>query len=120
MGGEALRTLVVSPALREEFLRLSTSISREPSGKILFQCGDTPRGLYLVCSGKVSLMLETGNIAFPPRIAGPGAVVGLPATMAGSPYSLTAEVIEEAEVAFVSARSYAQLAWHRIRSFVLR
>lgn len=102
MGGTGLSSLVVSAEMREELLRVATGVSSEPKGKILFQRGDEARGLYLICSGKVSLGLETGAPAFPTRFVGPGAVVGLPATVAGSPYSLTAEVIEKSEVAFVS------------------
>jgi len=93
--------LVVSVALREELLRLAISVSSEARGTILFRRGDAVRGLFLIRSGRVSVDLDTGNTAFPPRILGAGAVVGLPATVAGSPYSLTAEVIDDAELAFV-------------------
>jgi len=92
---------LVSPAMREELLRLSMRIIREPKGKVLFRQGDDAQGLYLVCSGRVSLGMEQGNSAFPPRIVGPGGVLGLPATVAGSPYSLTAETLDKTELAFV-------------------
>src|ERR1700690_13977 len=93
--------LVVSAALREEFLRLATSVSSEAKGTVLFRRGDAVRGLYLIKSGRVSVGLDTGSVAFPPRLLGAGAVAGLPASVAGSPYSLTAEVIADAELAFV-------------------
>ena len=93
--------LVVSVTMRDEFLRLATSVSSEAKGTILFRRGDAARGLFLIRSGRVSVDLDAGNAAFPPRILGAGAVVGLPATVAGSPYSLTAEVIDDAELAFV-------------------
>jgi CRP/FNR family transcriptional regulator len=35
------------------------------------------------------------------RIAGPGEVLGLSATMSGKPYEITAEVLDNAQVAFV-------------------
>lgn len=92
---------VVSGMMREELLRRATVTSCAPRGEILFRRGDEVRGLYLVRSGKVSLSLETGTIPLAPRIAGPGMVVGLPATVSGTPYSLTAEVVEQAEVSFV-------------------
>jgi len=47
------------------------------------------------------MVMEPSSSVFPPQIVGPGAVLGLPATVAGSPYSLTAEVMDKAEVAFV-------------------
>ena len=92
---------LVSASLRDAFLRLSTSITSEPKGKVLFREGDAARGVYLVCSGRISMVMEPSSSVFPPQIVGPGAVLGLPATVAGSPYSLTAEVMDKAEVAFV-------------------
>jgi len=99
MGGMA--GSVVSPAMREELLRLSTRINWEPKGKVLFRQGDHAQGLYLICNGRVSMGMEQGSFAFPPRIVGPGTVLGLPATVAGSPYSLTAETLDKTELAFV-------------------
>ena len=93
--------LVVSPAMREQLLRLATAMSKA-KGSILFRHGDAVLGLFLICSGKVCLGLDGADSAFPPRILGRGSVAGLPATVAGSPYSLTAEVLEDAELAFVS------------------
>ena len=92
--------LVVSPAMQEKLFLLATLVSK-PAGTILFRHGDTVLGVYLIRSGRVCLALDGVNSAFPPRILGPGSVVGLPASMAGSPYSLTAQIIEDAELAFV-------------------
>jgi CRP-like cAMP-binding protein len=41
------------------------------------------------------------NSVYPPRILGPGAIAGLPATVSGNPYSLNAKVVEDSELAFV-------------------
>jgi CRP-like cAMP-binding protein len=87
--------------MREEFIRLATRISLEEKGTVLFRRGDDVRGLYLICSGRVGVELEGDGTLYPPKILGSGSVLGLPATVAGSPYSLTAEVIEQAEIAFV-------------------
>ena len=92
--------LLVSSAMREELLLLATPISKG-KGTILFRHGDAVLGLYLILSGKVSLALDGVHSAFSPRILGIGSVVGLPATVAGTPYSLTAQVVEDAELAFV-------------------
>lgn len=92
--------LVVSHALQEKLVLLATALSK-PAGTILFRHGDAVLGVYLIRRGRVCLALDGGNPAFPPRILGPGSVVGLPASVAGSPYSLTAQVIEDAELAFV-------------------
>ncbi|MFY9676666.1 MAG: cyclic nucleotide-binding domain-containing protein [Terriglobales bacterium] len=92
---------VVSAAMREELSRRATSTSIEEPGKILFERGDEVRGLYLVRSGKVSLALDSGTVPLPPRITGPGAVLGLPATLSGSPYSMRARVLEKTELVFI-------------------
>lgn len=92
--------LAVSPAMQEHFLRVSTPMFK-PKGTILFRHGDAVVGLYLIRKGTVCLALESANPAFPPRILGAGSVVGLPATVAGSPYSLTAQVLDDADLAFV-------------------
>jgi len=91
----------VSVEMREELLRLATSVSSEAKGTVLFRRGDAARGLFLIRSGRVSVALDGGLLALAPRILDAGSVVGLPATVAGSPYSLTAEVIDDAELAFV-------------------
>jgi CRP-like cAMP-binding protein len=92
--------LAVSPAMQEHFLRVSTPMFK-PKGTILFRHGDPGIGLYLIRKGRVCLALESANPAFPPRILSVGSVAGLPATVAGSPYSLTAEVLDDADLAFV-------------------
>ena len=92
--------LVVSSAMREQLLRAATLVSK-PKGTMLFRRGDAVVGVFLIRDGKISLALDGVNSAFPPRVLGAGSVVGLPATVAGSPYSLTAQVIEDAELAFV-------------------
>jgi len=93
--------VVVSTTMQEELLRLATGISSESKGTVLFRRGDEPRGLYLICSGSVSLTLDAGIFPFPTRTLGPGAILGLPSTISGSAYSLTAEVVDNAQLAFV-------------------
>ncbi|MGA9640494.1 MAG: Crp/Fnr family transcriptional regulator [Terriglobales bacterium] len=92
---------VVSSAMQEELVRLGSAIS-EKKGTVLFRRGDAVHGLYLVRSGRVSLSLSEEAPALPTRIAGAGSVVGLPGTVAGTAYSLMAEVIEDAELVFVA------------------
>lgn len=92
--------MVVSPAMQEQILRLGTLVSKK-KGVVLFRHGDAVTGMFLICSGKVQVALEGLNSALPARILRAGCVAGLPATVAGSPYSLTAQVIEDAELAFV-------------------
>jgi len=106
-GGMPTGDLVVSIALREQFLAAGTPVLKR-KGTILFSRGDPVTGLFLIRSGRVSLVLDGANPAFPPRTLGAGAVVGLPAAVGGSPYSLTAKVVEDAELAFVPCQAVAE------------
>lgn len=77
-------------------------IQKVGDGTVLFRQGEEVRGIYVVTSGSVRLSLtdaSTGSVS--DRFAESGSVLGLPATMAGNPYSLTAEVRSEAKVVFV-------------------
>ncbi|MGA9528849.1 MAG: Crp/Fnr family transcriptional regulator [Terriglobales bacterium] len=93
--------LVASPALCEKLLPLSTTVSK-PLGTVLFLRGDVCDGAFLICCGKVRLSLDAGDSLFPPRILGPGCIVGLPSALSGLVYSLNAEVVEDAMLACVS------------------
>ncbi len=99
--GSGSECFVVSAALREQLLVLSTAVYR-PKGAVLFRRGDACAGIFLICSGRVRLALDVADSAFRPRILGAGCVVGLPSAVGGSNYSLTAEVLDDAELACVS------------------
>jgi CRP-like cAMP-binding protein len=93
--------LAISPALRQELLQISQFAIRR-AGTVLFRRGDPCSGLFLILSGRVRLILEPSIAVFPDRVLGPGSLLGLPSVMAGAPYSLTAEVVEDAELAHVT------------------
>jgi CRP-like cAMP-binding protein len=92
--------LIPSPELKAELEQLATVIFK-PKGAILFRRGEDVSGVFLIRSGRVSLALDCETPLYPARILGPGAVAGLPATVSGNPYSLTAKVVDDAELAFV-------------------
>jgi CRP/FNR family transcriptional regulator len=73
-----------------------------PKGAVLFVEGQRARGVYILCFGRVKLFVcsADGNTIIL-RISDPGDVVGLPATISGKPYELTAEVLEPAQVNFI-------------------
>jgi len=78
-----------------------------PKGAVLFVEGQQARGVYIVCSGrlKLSVCSEDGNTIIL-RISDPGDVVGLPGTLSGTPYELTAEVLEPAQVNFIPREQF--------------
>lgn len=68
----------------------------------MFERGSPPRGVYLVESGQVRLLVELSRGS--PKlleIAGPGCVLGLSETMSGENHKLTAEAADRTQAAFI-------------------
>ena len=82
----------------------------EPKGAVLFRRGEPSIGVFLVRKGSVSLRLESeeGETIWD-RTAARDAIVGLPATLSGGRYSLTALTLEESELAFVDRQAMIEL-----------
>ena len=80
-------------------------VAQVARGEILFHEGRLPRGIFVLCEGRVKLSVcsEHGKRLML-RVAGPGEVLGLSATMSGKPYELTAEVMDNVQVAFIKRK----------------
>lgn len=78
------------------------SPSLYPKGATLFVEGQQPRGVYVLCAGRAKLTTSSpeGKTVIA-RLAEPGEVLGLSATLSGEPYHLTAETIEPCQADFV-------------------
>jgi CRP/FNR family transcriptional regulator, cyclic AMP receptor protein len=88
-------------------LSVITAASTYPKGATLFVEGQTARGVFILCVGRVKL--STSSIdgkTLIVRISEPGEVLGLPATVTGRPYELTAEVIEPTQANFISRNDF--------------
>jgi CRP/FNR family cyclic AMP-dependent transcriptional regulator len=86
-------------------LRLSeiTSASSYPKGITLFVEGLSPRGVFILRAGRVKLSTSSvDGRTLIVRISEPGEVLGLPATITGTPYELTADVLEPTQANFIS------------------
>ena len=73
------------------------------AGALLFNQGDEVTGVYILSKGRARLTLRSpdGKIHLE-EIVGRGGLLGLPAAISGTPYSLTAEVLSDAELAFLT------------------
>jgi CRP/FNR family transcriptional regulator, cyclic AMP receptor protein len=73
-----------------------------PKGAVLFGEQEAPRGIFILCKGrvKISMTSSEGKIVIL-RIAQPGEVMGLHAVVSGQPYQAGAETLEPCEVNFV-------------------
>jgi CRP/FNR family transcriptional regulator len=83
------------------FDQLKTT-SRYARGTLLFRESTVPKVVFVLCEGRVRLTAcsESGR-RITVRIAGPGEVLGLSACLAGSSHEMTAELLDNAQVATV-------------------
>jgi CRP/FNR family transcriptional regulator len=78
-----------------------------PKKATLFLEGQPPRGIFVVCKGRVKLsMSSTDGNALILQIAGLGEVLGLSATVSGQAYELTAETLDPCRVSFVKREDF--------------
>jgi CRP/FNR family transcriptional regulator, cyclic AMP receptor protein len=84
-----------------------TSAASYPKGAMLFVEGQTPRGVFILCTGRVKLSTSSADgKTLILRIAEPGDVLGLPGTVTGKPYELSAEVLEPSQANFVGRNDF--------------
>ena len=97
------------PKLREALEKLATTVTKK-SGTVLFRQGQSPKGVFLLRTGKAVLTVRaTEDGAGVPRNVGPGAVLGLPSSICGKPFSLSAQVVEDSELGFVERAKVVKL-----------
>lgn len=87
----------------QDALRNIATVQQFSAGTSLFTQGEHAKGIFLIESGSVVLMLchhRTGKALFE-RTMRKGSLLGLPATMSDSPYSLSAKAVSEVRVSFV-------------------
>jgi len=113
-----------------------------PPGSILFTEGQTCRGIYILCRGRVKLSASSSQgqtIIF--KVARPGEVLGLNAAVAGTPHEATSETGQTCQLNFVKRDDFlrfltqhneasmqaaihlsreCQQAYQQLRSFVMR
>ena len=69
---------------------------------MLFVEGQMPRGIFVLCKGRVKLSINSpsGRTVIV-KLVEPGEVLGMSATISGKPYEVTAETIDPCQVNFV-------------------
>lgn len=84
--------------------------STVPAGAILFVEGQAPRGMFIVCSGKVNLSTTSreGKILIL-KTATAGEVLGLSASISGVGYETTAETATPCQLTFIERKRFLEL-----------
>jgi CRP/FNR family transcriptional regulator, cyclic AMP receptor protein len=78
-----------------------------PPGAVLFVEGQAPRGVYVICTGRVKLTTTSRDgKTLILRIAQAGEVLGLHGTVSGRPYELTAETLQPCQLDFVKREDF--------------
>src|ERR1700732_5129140 len=91
------------PSAAIQALAAITPAAVYPKGAMLFVEGQSPRGVFVLCSGRVKLSTSSADgRTLILRMSESGEVLGLPATVTGKPYELTAEVIEPTQANFIA------------------
>jgi CRP/FNR family transcriptional regulator, cyclic AMP receptor protein len=91
------------------------SLAFYPRGTNLFSQGHVARGIFVLCQGraKLSVCAENGS-QLTLRIVGPGEVLGLSAALVGGPHEMTAELLDNAQVAVIKRKDLVEfLHQHR-------
>jgi hypothetical protein len=73
--------LIPASDLETELGRLGRIVFKA-KGTILFARGDAVSGAFLIRRGQISLGLDYETPVYPARILGPGAIIGLPPSLA--------------------------------------
>ena len=78
------------------------SARTSPKGTVLFREGHAAHGVFLLCEGRVRLSVcsESGSRMIL-RVAAPGEILGLSASLAGGCYQVTAEALDTVRLAAV-------------------
>jgi len=93
------------PAL-ETMAEIKTSATY-PKGAIIFIEGQEPTGIHILCHGKVKVSTSSAEgKTYILRIAEGGDVLGLSAAVSNLPYDATAEVLDSAQINFISRANF--------------
>jgi CRP/FNR family transcriptional regulator len=84
-----------------------SSSATYPRDAILFVEGQDPRGVFVLCNGRVKLSTTSADgKSIIVRMAEAGEIVGLAGTLSGKPYELTAEAMEPLQANFIPREAF--------------
>ena len=90
----------------EAFDRIKYSAAY-PGGALLFSEGQMPRGVFMLCRGRVKLSITASDgKALILRIADAGDILGIHATVTGTPYEMSAETLHPCQINFIKREDF--------------
>ena len=90
----------------EAFDRIKYTASY-PAGAVLFVEGQSPRGIYMLCKGRVKLSTTSAEgKTLILKIVQPDEVLGMHATVSGTAYEITAETGQPCQLNFIKRHDF--------------
>jgi len=88
----------------------SKSTKQYPRGSVIFVEGEAPRGVYELCEGraKISITSAEGRTLVL-RVAHPGELLGINATLTGRPYRATVKTLDKCRIDFIGREQFLEL-----------
>jgi CRP/FNR family transcriptional regulator, cyclic AMP receptor protein len=84
--------------------------SSYPGGAVLFVEGQVPRGVYMLCTGRVKLtMTSAEGKTIIVRVVEAGELLGLHSAISGDTHEVTAEILQPCQVDFVRRDDFLKL-----------
>ena len=81
-----------------------------PTGATLFSEGEPARGIFIVRTGRVKIFLRSGDgRTLILRLARAGDVLGIPGSLSGRQYEVTAETLGPCQLAFIKREPFLRL-----------
>lgn len=100
----------------EELSRITFS-SVYPKGSVLFVEGERPRGVYIVCSGKVKLTASSSEgKTLIVKIAEEGEVLGMSSCILDKQYEVSAETLEPCQVNFIKKEDFIKFITENVEA----
>ncbi len=88
-----------------------------PKGSILFVEGEDPRGVFIICSGKVKLTSSSSEgRTLIVKIAEEGEVLGMSSSILGKTYEVSAETIEPSQVNFIRREDFVRFITENVEA----
>src|SRR5581483_3354481 len=99
----------LSPQAISELQRVRHTVNYA-AGSVVFSEGEPPRGVYLLCKGKIKLSIGASDgKTLILHIAEPGELLGLSSAISRRPYQTTAEAREDCRMVFISQEDLTRL-----------
>ena len=88
-----------------------------PQDSLLFIQGESPRGVYMLCKGRIKLSITSPQgKSLILRIAEAGDILGVESAVSGNPLLATAETLEPCQINFVSLKGFLKFLQENVEA----